>query len=163
MRKEKFSGIIISTAGFFAICLVFTYLAAQDCFAQSAASVERPGEAYFKVNNDMQYYEIACHENDKEYLAYSQAVREKIRQALKRQYASYFREGDVNLFFIIRRDGKLIKFNVDHKNSTINTRLVNIAVSSLKDASPFPKFPQMLDDIQLPFSVIISFREKEKS
>jgi len=90
------------------------------------------------------------------YLSYYQVVHEKIRRAGCRIYAGN-EAGEVNISFIISREGNLTDVKLDTDKSVNNRRLRNIALKSLKDASPFPHFPRELDYLQIPFNITISF------
>lgn len=109
-------------------------------------------------NEDLKIYEIVYHGNDKKYLLYSQAIREKIKENLKRNYARYYEDGDVTLFFILKSDGNLARFDIDRENSTKNNKLLKIAVSSLSESVPFSPFPEGLTFKELSFHVTISFK-----
>lgn len=129
----------------------FNYLTMPDCAAQTPRAVS---------GNDMVSYKITPYENDKEYITYCQMIRERIKERLKNKYTGYFKEGDVDLYFLVRSDGRLLRFDIDPKNSTDDGRLIDITVLSLKKSSPFPPFPKGLDADELPFFVTISFKEK---
>lgn len=133
-------------------------LAAQDCIAQTVA-VEKPGQSYSGISNDIEYYRIVYYETKEDYVSYNKIVRERIKQRLLSAYKRFYKGGDVNLLFIVNADGKLAQFDVDYKESTTDKKLIDLAVSSLKKSSPFPPFPERLSDPQLPFSVTISFKE----
>ncbi len=90
------------------------------------------------------------------YISYYQIVREKIKRAA---YQNYSRTdvGEVYLSFIIARDGYLRDIRLAEDKSCVNVYLREIALRSLKDASPFPNFPKELDYPYLSFNVVISF------
>ena len=134
--------------------LVIALICPQHCAAQA---FQKPVQSYVSLGNDMRYYEIIYHEDDKDYVTYADAVREKIKHSLKGRYERYYREGDVTFFFIIRSDGTLVKVDIDDKNSTSDTRLIDIVVRSMRGSSPFPPFPKELTDGELPFTLTISF------
>ena len=144
----------------FMVCAVFNHLIAWDCYAQAARGIDEPAQNCLSLGADMISYQIACHNGDKDYISYSQAVRDKIRKRLVDSYRHYFKEGNVNLFFVIKSDGRLLDLIIDNRRSTDDKKLVDIAVSSLKEASPFSPFPKKLAASQLPFSITISFKEK---
>ncbi len=90
------------------------------------------------------------------YIGYYQIVREKIRRAAYQNYTSQ-ETGEVYLSFIISSDGDLAELRlVDEKSSPLS-HLRAIALRSVKDASPLPRFPKELDYPQLSFNVVISF------
>ncbi len=94
--------------------------------------------------------------NNPSYMGYYQLVREKIRRCA---YQNYTRTetGEAYLSFIISNDGSLEAINFVPEKSSFNPYLKEIALRSVKDASPFPAFPNELDYPQLSFNVVISF------
>ena len=134
---------------------------AGTCDAQNVSAINKISRDNLSFGNDVRYFQIIHYQNDKDYITYSQAVRERIKQALKRNYRDYYKEGDINLLFIIASDGKLNKLDIDYKNSTKDRRLTDIVALSLKEASPFSPFPESLSASELPFSLTVSFKEKE--
>jgi TonB family protein len=94
--------------------------------------------------------------NNPSYISYYQTVREKIKRAA---YQNYTRTetGEVYATFIISDDGYLKDIKLVDEKSSPNQYLRNIALRSLKDASPFPNFPKELDYPNLTFNVVISF------
>ena len=90
------------------------------------------------------------------YLAHSQIVREKIKRALYQNY-NRMEEGQVFITFVLTRQGRLKNVRLIDKKSSSNSYLRKIALESVKDASPFPGFPEELDYKQLSFNVVISF------
>lgn len=152
-HKNKNSILKLVTA-----ILVASY--AGTCDAQNVSAINKPSRDSLSFGNDVRYYQIINYQNNKDYLSYSRAVRERIKQMLKKNYRDYYREGDVSLLFIVTSDGRLNKFDIDNKNSTKDKKLIDIAVLSLKDASPFTPFPKNLPADELPFSLTVSFKEK---
>ncbi len=90
------------------------------------------------------------------YLSYYQIVREKIRRAA---YQNYTRtdSGEVYLSFVISREGFLTDVRLVEEKSSSSKYLREVALRSIREASPFPDFPKDLDYAQLSFNVIISF------
>lgn len=90
------------------------------------------------------------------YISYYQIVRERIRRAA---YQNYSRNdtGEVYLAFVISNNGELRSTRLIEDKSSANTYLKNIALTSVKYASPFPVFPKELDYPELSFNVVISF------
>ena len=131
----------------------------QKIFAQTIRTTDGPGIDYFSVKADMKSYEIICKEYGKDYTDYYNAVRQKIVQKLKYNYKDYYRDGDVNLFFVLKSNGSLTRIDVDTGKSTGDKKLLGIAIASLQEASPFRPFPKELDAAELPFSLTISFKE----
>jgi outer membrane biosynthesis protein TonB len=96
----------------------------------------------------------------RDYIGYYQLIREKIRQRLKYNYSGYRKEGDVRLVFTLRRDGSLINTKAGEELSRQDPTLREIAVSSLREASPFPAFPKALALLEMSFDVVISFKKE---
>jgi len=90
------------------------------------------------------------------YLAHSQIVREKIKRALYQNY-NRMEEGQVLITFILTSQGHLKNVRLVNKKSSSSGYLRKIALLSVKDAAPFPVFPEELDYQQLSFNVTISF------
>jgi len=90
------------------------------------------------------------------YISYYQIVREKIRRAA---YQNYTRAevGEIYLSFLIFAEGSLSAVRLVEEKSSPNPYLREIALRSIKEASPFPNFPKELDYPQLSFNVVISF------
>ncbi len=90
------------------------------------------------------------------YDTYYDFVREKIRRAA---YQNHNRNetGEIYLAFIISSTGELRDARILEEKSSLNNYLREVALRSIKDAAPFPAFPQELDYPQLSFNVIISF------
>lgn len=94
--------------------------------------------------------------NNPSYISYYQIVREKIKRAAYRNYTR-IEVGEVYLSFIISGDGYIREVRIVDEKSSPSPYLKQIALNSLKDASPFPNFPKDLDYPQLSFNVVISF------
>lgn len=94
--------------------------------------------------------------NNPTYMNYYQLVREKIRRSA---YQNYNRSetGEVYLSFIISSGGELKNIQLIEEKSSRDSYLKDVAIRSLKNASPFPAFPKELDYPQLSLNVIISF------
>ncbi len=94
--------------------------------------------------------------NNPTYMGYYQLVREKIKRAAYQNY-SRSETGEVYLSFIISSDGYLKEVHLIEDKSSPNSYLREIALRSIKDASPFPNFPKELDYPYLSFNVVVSF------
>jgi len=90
------------------------------------------------------------------YISYYQLVREKIRRCAYYNY-SHTETGEVFVTFLISNDGYLKNVRMVEEKSSPSSYLGEIALRSVKDASPFPNFPKDLDYPSLSFNVIISF------
>ena len=93
------------------------------------------------------------------YISYYRAVREKIRKRADRNYPRNrsLGEGEVFLSFVVTSSGELLQIRVIDKASVDDALLRNIAIDSIRDASPFPPFPKGMGQYQITFNVIISF------
>jgi len=94
--------------------------------------------------------------NNPSYVSYYQIVREKIRRAAYQNY-THTDTGEVYLTFVISNDGYLKEVRLVEEKSTAAGYLHEIALKSVKEASPFPDFPKELDYPELSFNVVISF------
>jgi TonB family protein len=94
--------------------------------------------------------------NNPSYISYYQIVREKIRRSAYQNY-THNETGDVYVSFIISNDGYIRDVRLVEEKTTANDYLKNVALRSVRDASPFPNFPKELDYPQLSFNIIISF------
>jgi hypothetical protein len=90
------------------------------------------------------------------YKSYYEQIREKIKKQAYRNYTRYD-EGEVYLSFVIASDGRLLATKLFKEKSNANDFLQNIAIKSVEDAAPYPKFPSDLNFPKLSFNVIISF------
>lgn len=94
--------------------------------------------------------------NNPSYLSYYQIIREKIRRSAYQNYATSDM-GEAYVSFIVSSAGYLEEARLVEEKSSANAYLKDIALKSVNDASPFPRFPSELDYAQLSFNVIISF------
>jgi outer membrane biosynthesis protein TonB len=94
------------------------------------------------------------------YLDYYSIIRLQIRAKLSRSYQHFVAMGDVYLFFCLDREGRLLEAKVIDEKSNANNYLKKVALQSLLDAAPFPRFPEGLTLSQVTFSVIISFERE---
>ncbi len=95
-----------------------------------------------------------------EYKSYYQIIREKIR---KYAYFNYKRlnEGEVYLTFTLSPSGEVSELSINDQRSVDNDYLRSIAQRSVREASPYPPFPEKLKaNKKLSFNVIISFELK---
>jgi TonB family protein len=90
------------------------------------------------------------------YISYYQIVREKIRRSAYQNY-THNETGEVYVSFIISNDGYIKDVRLIEEKTMADDYLKKIALSSIRDASPFPNFPKELDYPQLSFNIIISF------
>ena len=134
-------------------------LAPHKASAQTIVATDGLGQGCANIKDDVKSYEIIYKEYGKAYKDYYQSVREKIVRKLKYNYRDYYRDGDVSLFFVLKANGSLVRIDVDLGKSTTDKKLIDIALLSLQQASPFLPFPKELDAAELPFSLTVSFKE----
>jgi len=147
---------------FFTIILVAASLiAGRDISAQEMKTGTGVSQAYSNLSVDMQYYEIKYDPKSDEYISYYKVIRERIMQKLNSLYRYHYRKGDVYLFFTLNSDGRLDSFDIDRTKSVSDKTLIDIATTSLKRSSPFPKFPAGLSSPKISFNVVISFRDRK--
>lgn len=96
-----------------------------------------------------------------DYINYYQLIREKIRRNLKTRYRDSYGEGDVALVFVLNADGTLALSRVNEGITASGQSLRSVALSSLKDASPFSPFPKGLSVPQMPFTLTVTFKKRE--
>jgi len=90
------------------------------------------------------------------YVTYYQIIREKIRRSAYQNYTHNV-TGEVFISFVVSSDGSLKDARLVEDKTTVNGYLQNVALRSVSEASPFPRFPKELDYSQLSFNIIISF------
>lgn len=92
------------------------------------------------------------------YANYQNSIRNKIRNRAY-LYVEHpeFRTGEVYLTFVIASDGSLRDMKIIDDKTRANNYLRGVVVRSMKEASPFPPFPQDLNYPELSFNVVISF------
>lgn len=95
-------------------------------------------------------------DNNPMYKNYYEMIRENIKKEAYRNYTKY-EEGEVYLSFVISQEGQLLDINLFKEKSKASEFLQNIALKSVKNAGPYPKFPTELNYPKLTFNVIISF------
>jgi len=69
-------------------------------------------------------------------------------------------QGEVFISFTVTSSGELLQVMIVDKRSIPDSLLRDIAINSIRDASPFPPFPQGMNQYQITFNVIISFEIK---
>ena len=93
------------------------------------------------------------------YVGYYDLIRQKIKYNLFKMYRPRNRQGEVYVEFVLGSDGKLKDAQVLNEKSTQSTHLQEVTIKALRISSPFPPFPEELNDPEINFNVVISFRE----
>jgi outer membrane biosynthesis protein TonB len=91
----------------------------------------------------------------KDYINYYQLIREKIRQRIRRRYGDRTIEGEARINFVMRSDGSLERWGAD---AAADEGLAAIALASLREAAPFPRFPKELNLPRMSFTVVVVFK-----
>ncbi len=93
------------------------------------------------------------------YIGYYRLVREKIRYYADRNYIKEgsTSQGEVFLSFTVTSKGELLHIMIMDNRSAKDLLLRDIAINSVRDSSPFPAFPQGMNQYQITYNVIISF------
>ena len=147
------------TAGFI-VLLLMAWVFTHTVTAQEMRPETRISQVYVNSGADIRCYEIICETENKDYLTYNQAIRDRIARKLKELYTYNYRKGEISLLFTLKSDGSLANFDIDRTRSTDDKALIEITTLGLKHASPFPRFPKTVPFDTLSFNVTISFREK---
>lgn len=92
----------------------------------------------------------------RDYINYFQLIREKVRSNLKKKYTDRDRQGDVPLLFDVGSDGRLLDARC---GAGCDPALAAIALESLLEASPFPRFPRGLSFTSMSFNLTVSFKK----
>jgi TonB family protein len=94
--------------------------------------------------------------NNPSYISYYQIIREKIKRAAYQNYTGS-QVGEVAVSFIVSNEGYLKEIRLSEEKSSPSAYLREIALKSIKDASPFPNYPKELEFQQLSFNLVITF------
>ena len=90
-------------------------------------------------------------------MGYYRLIRERIRNSAYHNYNSQ-KKGEVLLSFLIGKDGSLKEVDLDPQ-SIKNGNLRKIALRSVQESAPFPKFPKELQRYtRLQFNISIYFK-----
>jgi len=93
------------------------------------------------------------------YISYYRSVREKIRYYADKNYIKEgsASQGEIFLSFVVTSGGELLHIMIIDARSAEDLLLRNLAIDSVRDASPFPVFPEGMTQHQITFNVVISF------
>ena len=98
-------------------------------------------------------------ENLEEYIQYYELIRERIKKIVSNEYKGRKNGGEVSLIFILNSSGILKDASYIPSKSSSDKYLIDIALKSLKDASPFPVFPGALKKESLSFNLTVVFKK----
>jgi len=98
-------------------------------------------------------------ENLEEYIQYYELIRERIKKIVSNEYKGRKNGGEVSLVFILNSNGILKDVSYVPDKSSSDKYLIDIALKSLKDASPFPVFPGALKKESLSFNLTVVFKK----
>jgi TonB family protein len=95
--------------------------------------------------------------NNPVYAAYNEMVRDRIKE---RVYANYdkMEGGSVYLAFMLDQNGALTAAQIVPSKTTASAHLQEIAMRSLKEASPFPAFLKGMNLSEYPFNIEIQYQ-----
>ena len=86
---------------------------------------------------------------------YSRSLSERIGQKLKTNYSKRTHVGEVHLAFTLLSNGQLVE--EPEVLNTIDDTLKKAVLLSVKEASPFPPFPDGISGTQRRFKLVVSF------
>ncbi len=94
------------------------------------------------------------------------AYHDRIRARIKRRAYLYvndpeFADGEVYLSFVLGADGRLRGLRLDPSKTHANAYLREVGLRSIREAAPFPPFPEGLNYPELSFNVVISFERRD--
>ena len=98
-------------------------------------------------------------ENLEEYIQYYELIRQRIKNIIENKYSHYRERGEVAVLFKLDSHGRIEELNYIREKSLASERLIEAALISVKDAAPFPKFPEKLKRDALSFSIQIVFQK----
>ena len=101
--------------------------------------------------------EVVEIESLEEYIFYYELIRQAIRRNIDRYYTRPTQEGEIHVIFGIEKNGSLKKISINKVKSSRSKLLERIALKSVRAASPFPPFPEVLRKDELTFTVSIVF------
>ena len=96
--------------------------------------------------------------NNKSYVDYYSIINNQLRQSVVTPES--YNEGEVAVSFVVTADGLLKEVQIADITSTVDSVLRKTAVDIIRNASPFPPFPDELRRIKLTFNVVICFQDR---
>jgi len=98
-------------------------------------------------------------ESLEEYVQYYELIREKIKKSVSTRHASSRKRGEVGISFELDSSGALKHLSHIPASSAADNALVDLALRSVEESSPFPAFPKALNKNSLTFNLTIVFKK----
>jgi len=95
--------------------------------------------------------------NNPVYAAYNEMVRERIKEKVYENYDKMER-GSVYLTFLLNETGALEDAKIIPEKTDASDQLQEIAIRSLREASPFPPFLKGMNLTEYPFNIEIQYQ-----
>jgi len=95
--------------------------------------------------------------NNPVYAAYNEMVRDRIKEKVYQNYDK-MEAGSVYLTFLVDQSGALMEARIIEEKTTASEHLQEIALRSLKEASPFPAFLKGMNLTEYPFNIEIQYQ-----
>ena len=95
--------------------------------------------------------------NNPVYAAYNEMVRDRIKEKVYENYDKMDR-GTVYLTFLLDEHGILKAAQIIHEKTDASEHLQEIALKSLREASPFPPFLRGMSLTEYPFNIEIQYQ-----
>jgi hypothetical protein len=96
----------------------------------------------------------------KEYVSYYQLIRGKIRNCIKDNYKTSLTGGAVRVYFTLKADGSLVSIEGDGSIADGSQGLLGVVAKSIRQAAPFPEFPQALALPRMTFDLVVNFKRQ---
>lgn len=125
--------------------------------APKAAQVEKVPASKVTVSKNEEKKGNSKLSKNPVYLSYTQTLHQKIRQIALKNCPKEFRNGAVFVSFTIASNGELKEVKVVDDKSNAESPLKDIAKDSIREAAPYPVFPESFNQPEITFNVIISF------
>ena len=97
---------------------------------------------------------------NEEYIQYYELIRQSIRRSAD-GYSNSGMSGTVQICFILAKNGALKELEITGEKEIECSKLKRIAALIIKNASPFPPFPESVKSSELTFQVAIVFKKNK--
>ena len=95
--------------------------------------------------------------NNPVYAAYSEMVRDRIKEKVVQNYDK-MEKGSVYLTFLLDEHGELKAAQIIQEKTNASEHMQEIAIRSLKEASPFPPLLKGMNLTEYPFNIEIQYQ-----